>query len=197
MHGLVLAAGLGRRFGGAKLSRRWGEGHLLDGALDAALASPVDLVFVTVGADPKVAQIARARVPADRLRLVRVRDFADGLSASLRAGVTALPSDAEGVLVFLGDMPRVPVGLLAPLVAAIGSGAAAAAPFHQGRRGHPVAFGRQLFAELTSLAGDRGAGGVLDRLGAELVRIETDDDGVLFDVDRPADRCDATVTKQG
>lgn len=185
VHAIVLGAGAGSRFGGAKLTRPWGQGLLIHGALDAAMAAPVKEIWVTVGADPAVASAARERASADRLRIVEVADHADGLSASLKAGLGALPVDALGALVFLGDMPRVPHAVLAPLVAAIVTGAPAAAPFYRGRRGHPVALGRPLFAAVGAIDGDRGASAVLDALGEALVRIEADGDGVLFDVDQP------------
>ncbi len=50
---------------------------------------------------------------------------------------------------------------------------------------HPVAFGAAVFADL--LSGDRGARWVLGALGDEVVSIDCDDPGVVFDIDHPAD----------
>jgi molybdenum cofactor cytidylyltransferase len=91
------------------------------------------------------------------------------------------------VFVFLGDMPRVPAAVLAPLAEAVAAGAAAAAPVFGGRRGHPVLFGKGLLAALGDLTGDRGAGELLKGLGDRLAQVEAPDDGVLYDVDRPGD----------
>jgi len=191
LEAVVLAAGAGARFGGGKLLAPWRGGVLLDGALAAALAAPVRRVTVVWGADAEVSAAARAfaaRVGAtERLHLVHAERHAEGLSASLRAGVEALADDCAGVFVFLGDMPRVPVAVLPRLADALGQGALAAAPQFDGRRGHPVLFSAGLFGELTTLSGDRGAAGVLDRLGDRLDLVPAPDDGVLFDVDRPAD----------
>lgn len=186
VHALVLAAGSGRRFGGRKLTSPWGDGLLIDGALKAALAAPVEKVWVVVGADPDVAAAVERCAGVRPVEIVEAHDYQEGLSASLKAGLAALPDDAQGALVFLGDMPNVPHAVLAPLVAAIRAGAPAAAPVFDGRRGHPVAIGASLFHELHRLEGDRGAGPVLDRLGAALVAAPTDDPGVLYDVDYPA-----------
>ena len=186
LEALVLAAGTGSRFGGGKLLAPWGEGVLLDGALSAAFAAPVRVVTVVTGADAEaVAAAARAFNPA--VRLVHAAAFAEGMGASLRTGVAGLPLDTGGAFIFLGDMPRVPHDILAPLAEVLGQGATAAAPTFQGRRGNPVLLGRALFPQLLSLTGDQGARSVLRELGGEIALIETLDDGVLFDVDERGD----------
>ena len=190
---LVLAAGSGRRFGGGKLLAPWGASGapLIEAALATAFAAPVRSVRLVWGADPRVPTAARQwaaeRPDAGRLRLVEAQAHGQGLSASLKAGLADLPRDSRGVLVFLGDMPRIPVAVLAPLVDAIAAGALAAAPGFEGRRGHPVALARPLFERLARLEGDQGAGPLLKDLGAAVVQISAPDDGVLFDVDRPED----------
>jgi len=162
----------------------WRGGALIDGALDAALAAPVDAVWVVVGADPAVAARALSR---RAVHIVQAEDHASGMSASLKAGVAALPADAAGVFIFLGDMPLIPHAVLAPLVRAVAEGAPAAVPIWQGRQGHPAALSRHLFPMLQGLVGDRGARGVLDGLGDSLALIPSPDAGVLLDVDQPSD----------
>jgi molybdenum cofactor cytidylyltransferase len=181
---VVLAAGLATRFGGGKLLAPYDGGVLLGGALRAAFAAPVRSVTLVTGAD--AARVAAAAQAFDgRIRIVHAADFAEGLAASLRAGVAGLPPDSAGVFVFLGDMPRVPTAVLAPLAAALSAGAPAAAPVFEGRRGNPVLIGRPLFPELLRLTGDEGARRVLQGLGDRLALVEAPDDGVLFDVDEP------------
>jgi len=190
LEAVVLAAGSARRFGGGKLTAPWGEGVLLDGALAAAFAAPVRTVTVVTGAQAEtVAAAARGYAAragqAGRLRIVHTRDHAEGMAASLRAGIASLPRDAEGAFVFLGDMPRIPHAVLAPLAGEIAQGQAAAAPAFEGHRGHPAVFARAVFPDLLALSGDQGARAVLERAGAALVAAP--DDGVLFDVDEPGD----------
>jgi molybdenum cofactor cytidylyltransferase len=191
LEAVVLAAGAGSRFGGGKLLAAWRGGVLLDGALAAAFASPVRGVWVVWGADSLVPQTAAvfAERTGDRARLhlVHAPRHGEGLSASLAAGVAALPADTAGVFVFLGDMPRIPAGLTEPMAEALLGGAAAAATQFQGRRGHPVLFGQALLPRLTTLSGDKGAGQLLSELGDGLALIPAPDDGVLYDVDQRAD----------
>ncbi|WP_337186826.1 NTP transferase domain-containing protein [Phenylobacterium sp.] len=183
---VVLAAGAGRRFGGGKLLAAFEGRPLLHGALAAARAAPVSEVVVVTGAGrAAVEACVRAFDPA--MRLVHAADHAEGMAASLRAGVAALGSEVEGVFVFLGDMPRAPVAVLEALARAVAAGAPAAAPEFGGRRGNPVVLGRGLFGAVAGLTGDAGARAILGGLGDRLARIPAPDDGVLFDVDRPED----------
>lgn len=191
---IVLAAGSGSRFGGGKLLAAWDAGVLLEGALAAAFAAPVRSVTVVIGADAE-AVAAAARDFDSRALLVHAADHAEGMAASLRAGVASLPADTAGAFVFLGDMPRAPHAVLQPMADAVLAGAQAAAPVFEGRRGNPVLLSRTLFPQLLALSGDAGARGVLQGLGDRLALIDSPDDGVLFDVDRITDLTDPSTAE--
>jgi len=191
LEAIVLAAGAGRRFGGGKLTARFAGRPLIAGALDAAFAAPARRVILATDGDPVLAAIAQEHARAvgreGDLRVTVVAEAAEGMGASLRAAVTALPADAEGVFVFLGDMPRVPPEVPRALAEALTDGCDLVAPRAGGRRGHPVLFGRAHFAALRALTGDVGAQGLLAQAGSRLRLVDTADDGVLFDVDRRED----------
>ncbi|MFN3858860.1 MAG: NTP transferase domain-containing protein [Caulobacter sp.] len=189
---LVLAAGAGARFGGAKLLAPWRGGPLIEAALGAAFAAPARGVTVVTGAWAEGVGAAAAGFVArtrqgERLRCVHAADHGLGLSASLKAGLAALPGDCAGAMIFLGDMPLVPPDLAGTMLAALPEGAAAAAPVFEGRRGHPVLLRRALFPALAGLEGDAGAGRVLAGLGEGLMLWPVGDAGVLRDIDRPGD----------
>jgi molybdenum cofactor cytidylyltransferase len=192
LHAIVLAAGRASRFGSQKLLSRWGDGVLLHGALAAAFAAPVQSIVVVTGADAGRVENAALDFASDhgewRLRLVHAADFSEGMAASLRTGIAALPENATGAFVFLGDMPRVPHAVSGLLAAALeGPGIAAAAPVCEGRRGHPVLFSRRLFPALAEATGDSGGREALQALGEALRLVPVTDAGVLFDVDRKED----------
>ena len=187
----MLAGGFGSRFGGRKLTAPWRGGRLIDGALATAFAGPVRTVTVVTGADVDVEAASRDFAErlgqTRRLRIVHAADHAAGMSATLGAGIASLPPDADGAFVFLGDMPAVSPATLGPLAEALAAGALAAAPMHDGRRGHPVLFSQALFQPLRTLGGDEGARRILSGLGQALALVPCDDPGVLIDIDRPED----------
>lgn len=184
---IVLAGGAGARFGGRKLAARLGGRPLLAHALDVAAAVGGNMVVV-VGSCPEAARLASDWANERRcaVRIVAAADQTEGMAASLRAGLEALDPAAKGAFVFLGDMPFVPPGMIPLLAAALAGGATAAAPTFGGVRGHPVLLGRGMIDRRTLIIGDKGAGGLLSGEPG-LVLVEAGSDGVLFDVDTPAD----------
>lgn len=172
---IVLAAGRGERFGGGKLAALLRGRRLLDYAVQVALASPAEQVIVIVR--PGTALL-------DDPRIVGIELASPALSDSLRAGL-ALAGDADGALIFLGDMPLVPVGIAARLAAAIGD-ACAVLPIWHDKPGHPVLLARSGFALAEGLTGDEGLGRALRGRG-DVVRLPVVDEGVVLDVDRVED----------
>lgn len=172
---LVLAAGKGERFGGGKLDAPFRGAPLLAHAVDAACAAPVERVLVVTRAGQAV--------PGNDPRLAVLTVDSPALSVSLKAGLAAL-AGADGVFVFLGDMPLVPHGIAARLADALEDNIAAL-PIWQGQPGHPVLLTRRGFALAEGLGGDRGLGTVL-RGRADVLRLPCDHQGVVIDVDTPA-----------
>lgn len=188
-HALVLAAGMGSRFGGSKLTAPWRDGVLLEAALRSARAAPVASVVVVTGAHEHAVE-AVVRVFASSptvVRTIRCVDHASGMSASLRSGLAALPADARGAFIFLGDMPLVPPELPNLMLEAVQAGALAAVPASNERIGHPVLISRALFASFSEGAGNGGGRRILRELGDKLARIEISDDGVFVDIDTKDD----------
>lgn len=178
---VLLAAGAGRRAGTQKLLLSI-QGEPLVRRAACAIASLAPLVVVTN--DPAVARALEGLGP---LRVVPSPRAADGLSASLTAGLDALDADVSAALVALGDMPFVRREDIARLLAAWRPEDLAVVPVHAGRRGHPVILTRALFDEVRALEGDVGARAILERHRTRVREVPIDHDGVLRDVDRAAD----------
>jgi CTP:molybdopterin cytidylyltransferase MocA len=181
--GVVLAAGGASRFGSPKQLAELDGRPLLQHAVDAMLAAPaVDEVVVVLGAE---AERVRAAVDLGAARAVVCEDWADGMAASLRAGVQAV-GDREWVVVTLGDQPRVTPQVIGAVVEAASgapTGTAAVRAMYDGVPGHPVALGRAMLPRLASLSGDVGARDLLS--GADVRTFEAGRLCDPADVDTP------------
>ena len=183
---IVLAAGRSSRMAPAnKLLVEVDGVAMARRAVDAALASQAVATVVVLGNDA-----ARVRRVLDgcQATIVDNPDFAAGLSSSLRAGVAALPADLDGVLVLLGDMPRVTPAHLDRLIAAFAppEGRAICIPTHRAKRGNPILWDARFLPEMRALDGDQGARGLIGRHADQVCEVEMPDDGVLLDVDTPS-----------
>jgi molybdenum cofactor cytidylyltransferase len=180
---ILLAAGAGTRFGGEKLL------HPLNDGVAIAAHAARNLLAVT----PDVIAVVRwgdfplyDMLEQEGCQVTMFQGAARGMGASLAHGV-AQARGADGWVVALADMPRVPADIIKKIVAALEGGAVIAAPVLRQERGHPVGFGAALRDELLALDGDEGARAVVERHRDSVQLIECDDPGILFDVDRKSD----------
>lgn len=105
------------------------------------------------------------------------------LAAQCLRAKKQLPSSA---MIFLADMPFIQVDTLRTLVSQAQTDAIIA-PVYKGRRGHPVIFGSEFFADLEQLQGDTGARHLLVQYASQLVLVDVNDQGTIIDIDTPAD----------
>lgn len=182
--GVLLAAGGAKRFGGAKLLAPLpGDGEPVGVRSCRNLLAVLPWTVAVVR--PGDAELAAALRGIGAL-VVTCPDADRGMGTSLAFGVAAA-GGADGLVVALADMPWVAPATTRAVAAALAAGAEVAAPWHAGRRGHPVGFGRACEPALLALAGDEGARQVLATRERPVVRIDVDDPGCLVDVDRPED----------
>ena len=182
---VILAAGRSTRMGGSnKLTAEIAGKPLVRIAAEQALASRADPVIVVTGHQRE--SVAPALAGLD-VRLVHNPDFAEGLGTSLKAGIAAVPAEADGAVVCLGDMPQVTAGLIDRLIAAYDAqkGALVVAPTRAGQRGNPVLWSRRFFPDLMAVTGDVGARHVLANYTEAVVEVPVQEAGAFVDVDTP------------
>jgi molybdenum cofactor cytidylyltransferase len=193
-YALILAAGQGRRFGGAKLHALYRKRPLLSYVLDVAEAARerglVDGGHVVVGGEDDE---ARDLVRHSGLNAI-INDTPElGLSGSLRLGVAALEARAaherDAAVVFLGDQPLVRLDVVERLIARWRQGGAAIIrPRYQDQPavpGHPVLLTRSVWPAAEHLQGDEGFGSLLHSAAPEAVTLNVP--GGNPDVDTRAD----------
>jgi len=182
---LILAAGRSSRMGGAnKLLAEIGGRSLVRIVAEQALASQARPVIVVTGHQRERVEAALGGLPVD---FVHNASFANGLGTSLKAGIAALPGQTDGVVVCLGDMPRVEAAMIDRLIGALDpdKGALIVVPTIEGKRGNPVAWSRRFFPELMSIEGDVGARHLIGRYAEAVVEVPLSGNAALIDIDTP------------
>jgi molybdenum cofactor cytidylyltransferase len=183
---VVLAAGWSARFGANKLLAPIFGKPVVRHVVEAALASCASPVVVVTGSSALAVASALSGLP---IEIVENQAFAEGLSASLKCGVRNVPTNCEGAVILLGDMPFVRPGLIDALIEAFDppNHRAICVPVRSGRRGNPVLWSRAFFPELLTLEGDAGAKRLMALHEDVLYELEAGDDGPLIDIDTPED----------
>lgn len=190
---IVLSAGRASRFGVPKFLLPAGKGHiLLTRVLEHALHVADGRIAVVLGREARVARYAVERwlegQPPElgpRVFTVLNRHYRYGQSTSLKAGIRTL-ADAQGVLVFLADMPALTPEKLAQLKQVIqhrDPQTLAVAASERGQIRPPVFLFKSLFPDILKLQGDQGARVVLKAHQERIERVEWGDGPWFYDID--------------
>ncbi len=182
---IVLAAGRSTRMGGPnKLLETISGKPLVRIAAEQALASRAHPVVVVTGHERARVEAALAGLD---VRLVHNPDYAEGLSTSVKAGLAALPPEAEAAIVCLGDMPQVTSALIDRLIGAFDPerNALVVLPTFSGKRGNPVLWSRRFFPELMALEGDVGARHLIGAYPEVVTEVSVENAAAMVDIDTP------------
>lgn len=182
---LVLAAGRSSRMGGPnKLLEEIGGRPLVRIVAEAVLGSRARPVIVVTGHQRERVEAVLAGLP---VTFVHNPHYADGLGTSLKAGIAALPREADAVVVCLGDMPRVDAVMIDRLLDAFDpdKGALVVVPTIEGQRGNPVVWSRRFFPDLMTVEGDVGARHLIGRYAEAVAEMPLSGQAALTDIDTP------------
>lgn len=185
---VVLAAGESRRFGSPKQLSRLGNSTLLCTVLQNVLrARGLERTVLVLGHRHAEVRASLGHLTRNRrLRIVVNEDARLGMSSSLRAGLRFVPPCAAAAVI-LGDLPMLDFQTIGAVIEGYRSRPCRLAyPVAGGRRGHPVIFGRELFAGLEALEGDAGARAVAESNAGWEATVSVDPKTQL-DVDRRKD----------
>jgi CTP:molybdopterin cytidylyltransferase MocA len=151
--GVLLAAGAGTRMGRPKALVPDEHGSWLLRACVTLRNGGCDDVVVVIGADAAKARTLLGDLP---IFVVEAADWADGMSASLRAGLGAA-GEADAALLHLVDLPDVGPEVVQRMIRDASPDALAGAVY-SGRPGHPALIGRDHWdGVMQDAVGDRGA----------------------------------------
>ncbi len=180
----ILAAGESKRMGQPKALVPFQGVTFVEHLIAATRHARVGITRVVLGAG---AQVIRANLKVDPTWILVNEDWRTGQLSSIQAAIRSLPAGAtEGMLLCPVDHPLVSAHLVGQLIAAFDSGdKLIVLPKHRGRRGHPVLFRRTLYEELLAAPAEVGARQVVWDHAAEVAEVETEEEGVILNLNDP------------
>ncbi|WP_147820675.1 nucleotidyltransferase family protein [Salidesulfovibrio onnuriiensis] len=183
--GVILAAGMASRMGDNKLLLSVRGKAVVRNVVEAACASRLSPVIAVLGRD---AEAVRPEVSLDSVTVVENPQYYLGYAESLNKGLEAVPASCAGAMFLLGDQPLLQPATIDALVEAfLEDPRRWVAPEYHGTRGNPVIVPRTWFGKIQSLHGDTGPREFINDPQAQLNLVPVEDEGVLLDVDTPAD----------
>jgi molybdenum cofactor cytidylyltransferase len=178
---LLMAAGSSRRFGKNKLL-------LID--------RNSDYLAINTAQQYSHLSVKWAIINANQLSLlpglchlgyqVKIVSESPSFSESLKHLVHAT-TDSHSWLIALGDMPLVSRSTIDQILCYLAQGNQLVVPRFKGKRGNPVGVGREYLSAIQSLNGDVGLRNIVDEQSAQVTWIDTEDQGITFDIDETQD----------
>ena len=183
--GIILAAGSSSRMGRTKQLLPYRNQTVIECVVDSALKSRLCTVVVVLGhqADKLDSLLSKRNVT-----LVHNYTYKNGQSTSIQAGLMAVRDQVDAVLYLLGDQPLIVPETIDCIIAAYEKSCAPIVqPVFNGRRGNPVLFDRQTFADIDSLSGDTGCRVLFPKYIDRIDEVHLNDHSVLLDIDTEQD----------
>jgi molybdenum cofactor cytidylyltransferase len=182
---IILAAGESKRMGRVKQLLPFRGGTILGQITENLLQSQAAEIVVVLGyqAEKIAPQIARERV-----KIVVNPDFKQGMSSSIKCGLSHISEAADGVMIVLGDQPLIEKETIDLLIEKHRqSDRGITLPVYKGIRGHPVIFKMKYKDELLRLTGDIGGKQIVERHPSDVLEVEVDSESVIISIDVESD----------
>jgi molybdenum cofactor cytidylyltransferase len=181
--GIILAAGDSSRFGEPKQLLLWKGEPLIKHVVRSAINAGLSPVVVVVGSS---ANDVQAAIKETHMRIVNNTQWMEGMSTSIKTGLSTMTGEVGGVVFMQADQPQIPSGLIKSMVEAHQSSLnSIIAPQIGGQRGNPVLFDADTFPDLLAIEGDVGGRALFSRYPVEWLIWH--DPKLLLDIDSPED----------
>ncbi len=183
---IILAAGSSLRFSSDKRLSKLDDGRTLLETTLAVIPSQFNKRILVLGSsDELLAEEVRSLDSTNNWQIVFAQDAVKGLGHSLAAGIIAAKNWA-GAIIGLADMPLVQKDTYLYLQAAL-TQHEIVVPVYGGRKGNPVGFRQKYFSEISKLEEDKGAKALLEKYRSDCLEFQSNDQGILRDIDTQAD----------
>jgi molybdenum cofactor cytidylyltransferase len=179
---IVLAAGESSRMQQAKQVLPWGDSTLLGHAIDVAMKSMANKVYVVLGAN---VQTIQEQVDLSHVKCIINKDWKNGLGSSIAYAVQYLAeSDKQydGLLFMLCDQPLIDTYYLNAMINTFGDGVKnIVATAYKQRNGVPVLYHKKYMQILSMLDGDSGAKEIIAKNSEDVIALSPE--GKELDLD--------------
>ena len=183
---VVLAAGKSERFGKNKMLVNVLGEPLIRRVVKNALSSQVNEVIVVLGYMASEIEKVLRDLPC---KIVLNENFEEGMSSSVKIGLSKVSREAEAVLFLPGDYPLVTAEDINKVISKFKeTRAEIVIASYKGKPGHPILFSRKLFGEIKEIREEeQGLKAVVRKHREDVALAETNSPGVLIDVDTEED----------
>ena len=183
IHAVLLAAGRSKRMGrnnkllldvdGIPLVRK--------SAINILNSNVADMTVVTGFDEEKIVDALSGL----NVNFVKNVYFREGLSSSLKAGLTNITPSPSAVIICLADMPKMQPEHLNQLIENFdpSKGFEICIPTNKGKRGNPVLIGSRFFPHIFETSGDFGAKHVMMQHSDKIVEVEIGTSDIHLDID--------------
>jgi molybdenum cofactor cytidylyltransferase len=180
---ILLAAGSSSRMGVDKLALDYNGKTIIEHSLDNILSAGIEDIVIVTRPNSGLVKLFKA----GKIRIVENEKYKSGLASSLITGLKEIDGRAQGVIFALADQPLVAPDIYRQLIETYQKSLKLVVGLsYKGQRGNPTLFDRRTWMSVMDLSGDEGGRRIIEKLpAAEISLLETDLDGVLFDVDTP------------
>jgi molybdenum cofactor cytidylyltransferase len=180
---VLLAAGSSSRMGVDKLTLDYHGKTIIEHSLNNILSAGIEDIVIVTRPNSGLVKLLKD----GKIRIIENKQYKSGLASSLITGLKEIDGRAQGVIFALADQPLVTPDIYRKLTGAYQKSLKlVVGPSYKGQRGNPTLFDRRTWSSIMDLSGDEGGRRIIEKLSpAEISLIETDLDGVLFDVDTP------------
>lgn len=187
--GLILAAGASTRMGRPKQLLRVHGQTLIDRILHEALSSELDKIFLILGYQAhEIKRTLGQSLVHRKLQVIENRQYAQGISSSIIAGLSEIEANYEHMMILLADLPHINSKLINLLIFGyLEAGLPIGAIQVKSKKSHPVIFGKALYRELRNLRGDVGAKSLFEKFSDRVCLVEPDFYYNDRDIDTPED----------
>ncbi|NLJ39694.1 MAG: nucleotidyltransferase family protein [Candidatus Atribacteria bacterium] len=179
--GVILAAGGSKRIGKPKQLLKLENDYLINSVISHSLESNLSYIIVVLGA--YFNQVNNRIINSKKIQIIRNRNWHEGQSTSLIAGLQAADErKADAVMFLLGDQPLISTRIINELLNKYEEGRHEVVMLRTGeKKTPPIVFSRICFDKIYDLKGDKGAREIINSLNTGYV--ENKDLSAIIDID--------------